>query len=149
MTRARYVTPGQTAERIEKMRRLVAALLVRSLRRDEIGDLLAMGPSGVRKYVKELGDRVSIVRTQDGPVYFIAMTPAQAQAYLAQLAAMPVSRPTGVPKRAQDVAAGDPARHIHIMRHDVHYSVRLHSAPVARDPLVAALFGARAPEARA
>lgn len=147
MTRASYVTPGQTAARIENLRRLVAELLVRSMRRDEVGDFLEMGPSGVRKYIKELGDRVSVVRMPDGPVYFIAMTPAQAQAYLAQLAAAPVSRPTGRPKPIAERAL-DSSRHIHIMKDDSHYSVRLHSAPAARDPLVAAFFGQRAAEVR-
>lgn len=147
MTRASYVTPGQTAARIENLRRLVAELLVRSMRRDEVGDFLQMGPSGVRKYIKELGERVSIVRTPDGPVYFIAMTAAQAQAYLEQLAAVPVSRPTGRPKQlAERVLA--PGRHIHMMMDDSHYAVRLHSAPAARDPLVAAFFGQRAAEVR-
>lgn len=147
MTRASYVTPGQTAARIENLRRLVAELLVRSMRRDEVGDLLEMGPSGVRKYIKDLGDRVTTVRTPDGPVYFIAMAPAQAQAYLTQLAAVPVSRATGRPKPIAERAL-DPSRRIHIMKDDSHYSVRLHSAPAARDPLVAAFFGQRAAEVR-
>ncbi|WP_314439426.1 mechanosensitive ion channel family protein [Massilia timonae] len=144
MTRASYVTPGQTAARIENLRRLVAELLVRSMRRDEVGDLLEMGPSGVRKYIKELGDRVTTVRTPDGPVYFIAMTLEHAQAYLAQLAAAPVSRPTGRPKLVTAEALAVQGRHIHLLMDDSHYSVRMHSAPAARDPLVAAFFGPRA-----
>lgn len=147
MTRASYVTPGQTAARIENLRRLVVELLVRSMRREEVGDFLEMGPSGVRKYIKELGDRVSIVRTPDGPVYFIAMTLEQAQSYLKQLAAVPVSRPTGRPKAIAERTL-DSSRRIHIMKDDSHYSVRLHSAPAARDPLVAAFFGQRAVEVR-
>ena len=149
MTRARYVTPGQTAERIEKTRRLVAALLVGPLSRAAIGNLLEMGPSGVRKYLADLGERVTSARGAEGLMCYLAITPEQAQAYLAQLAAAPVSRPTGVPRRAADVATLGPGRHIHLMQDDEHYSVRLHSAPAARDPLVAALFGARAAEVRA
>jgi len=146
MTRASYVTPGQTAARLDNLRRLVAELMVRSMRRDEVGDFLQMGPSGVRKYIIDLGNRVSIVRTADGPVYFIAMTPEQTQAYLQQLAKTPVSRPVGRPKKGATLSAAGPGRLIHIMEDDSHYSVRLHSAPPARDPLVAALFGPRAPE---
>jgi hypothetical protein len=149
MTRARYVTPGQTAARIEKMRRLVAALLVGPLSRDAIGNLLEMGPSGVRKYLSDLGNRVTAARGEDGLLCYLAMTPEQAQAYLAQLGSVPVARPTGIPKRAKDVATIGAGRHIHIMQDDEHYSVRLHSAPVARDPLVAAFFGARGAEVRA
>lgn len=148
MTRARYVTPGQTAERIEKTRRLVAALLVGPLSRDAIGNLLEMGPSGVRKYLTDLGARVTSKRSDEGLMCYLAVTPEQAQAYLAQLAAKPVSRPTGVPRGPKKIAALDPRRHIHIMQDDEHYSVRLHSAPAVRDPLVAALFGTRAVEAR-
>jgi len=149
MTRARYVTPGQTAERIEKTRRLIAALLVGPLSRAAIGNLLEMGPSGVRKYLADLGERVTSARGAEGLMCYLAITAEQAQAYLKQLAAAPVSRPTGVPKRAADVTTLGPGRHIHLMQDDEHYSVRLHSAPVARDPLVAALFGARAAEVRA
>jgi len=146
MTRARYVTPGQTAERIEKTRRLVAALLVGPLSRAEIGNLLEMGPSGVRKYLADLGERVTSARGAEGLMCYLAITPERAQAYLAQLADAPVSRPTGVPKGPKKMAALGPGRHIHIMQDDEHYSVRLHSAPAARDPLVAALFGARTAE---
>ena len=148
MTRASYVTPGQTAARLDNIRRLVTALLTRSMRRDEISDLLQMGPSGVRKYLVDLGDRISIVRTADGPVYFIAMTPEQAQAFLVQLAQAPVSRPVGRPRLLADSAMVSPGRRIHLMKDDAHYAVRLHSAPAARDPLVAAFFGARGAEVR-
>jgi len=147
MTRASYVTPGQTAARLDNLRRLVGELLVRSMRRDEIGDLLQMGPSGVRKYIVDLGNRVSVVKTGDGPVYFLAMTPEQAQAFLLQLAATRVSRPVGRPKKVADGALVVPGRLIHLMKDDAHYAVRLHSAPAARDPLVAAFFGPRAAEA--
>jgi len=144
MTRASYVLPGQTAARIANIRRLVAALAVNSMTRAEIGNLLQMGPSGVRKYIADLGARVSIVRAEGGPVYFLAMTPEQMQSYLAQLAAAPVSRPVGIPRRARGSASIGADRHIHVMQDDEHFSVRLHTAPPARDPLVAALFGARA-----
>jgi len=142
MTRASYVTPGQTAARIDNLRRLIAELAVRSMRRDEVGDFLQMGPSGVRKYIADLGSRVSIVRTAEGPAYFLALTPLQVRAYLQQLAAAPVSRPTGRPKKIADRVLA-PGGLIHIMKDDAHYSVRLHSAPPARDPLVEAFFGAQ------
>lgn len=149
MTRASYVTPGQTAARMDNLRRLVVELSVRSMRRDEIGNLLQMGPSGVRKYIADLGDRVSIVRTGDGVVYFLSMTPEQVQSYLSQIAAAPVVRPKRTPRSPLMLALRDSSRRIHVMVDDAHYAVRLHTAPAARDPLVAALFGARAAEVRA
>lgn len=148
MTRASHVTPGQTVARMENLRRLAAELAVRSMRRDEIGDFLQMGPSGVRKYLADLADRVSTVQTADGQVFFLAMTPEHLQSYLNQLAAAPVVRERRPARTSLALAARDPARHIHVMQDDVHYSVRLHSAPVARDPLVAAFFGARGAEVR-
>jgi hypothetical protein len=33
-------------------------------------------------------------------------------------------------------------RHFHIRADDTHYAIRVNRSPVARDPLVAALFGA-------
>jgi len=148
MTRASYVTPGQTAARLDNLRRLVGALLVGPLSRAAIGNLLEMGPSGVRKYLADLGARVTSARGDEGLMCYLTITPEQAHAYLAQLAAAPVSRPTGVPKRPRDVATNGAGRHIHVMHDDSHFAVRLHSAPAARDPLVAAFFGLRAAEAR-
>ena len=148
MTRACHVTPGQTAARLDNLRRLVAALLVGPLSREAIGNLLEMGPSGVRKYLNDLGERITTARGDDGLMCYLAITPEQAHAYLAQLAAAPVSRPTGLPKRPKDVATIGAGRHIHVMQDDMHFAVRLHSAPAARDPLVAAFFGQRAPEVR-
>jgi predicted transcriptional regulator len=149
MTRASYVTPGQTAARIDNLQRLVAELMIRPLRRDEIANLLQMGPSGVRKYLVDLGGRVTTARSDDGLMCFLAITTEQAQAYLAQLATAPVARPTGVPKRPSDIAKIGAGRLVHIMEDDVHYSVRLSLVTPARDPLVAALFGARDSEVRA
>jgi len=149
MTRASYVTPGQTAARIDNLRRLVAELMIRPLRRDEIGNLLQMGPSGVRKYLVDLGSRITTARVDSESMCFLAITTEQAQAYLAQLATAPVARPTDVPKRPSDIAKIGAGRLVHIMEDDVHYSVRLSLVTPARDPLVAALFGARDPEVRA
>jgi len=155
MTRASYVTPGQTAARLERMRTLVSVLMVRALRRDDIADMLKLSPSGVRKYVAELGARIMIARFEDGtptwlgtPVYCLAISIEQAQAYLLQLGGTPRVRPAKGQRSAMSSAANDPSRHIHVMVDDAHYAVRLHTAPAARDPLVAAFFGQRAAEVR-
>lgn len=148
MTRARYVTPGQTAARVDKLRRLVGALMVGPLSRDAIGSLLAVGPSGVRKYLADLGERVTTARGAEGLTCHLDITHDQARAYLAQLAAAPASRPRGVPKRGKDVPELGAGRHIHLMRDDSHFEVCPHSAPAARDPLVAAFFGIDSDEVR-
>lgn len=153
MTRASYVTPGQTAARLERMRILVSTLMVRALRRDEIADMLELSPSGVRKYVAELGSRITIARFEDQtptsrgtPVYCLAISIELAQAYLLQLGGMPRARAAKGQKTAMTSAANDPSRHIHILADDAHYAVRLHTAPASRDPLVAAFFGQRGAE---
>lgn len=153
MIRARHVTHGQTAARVERLRRLIVTLQVRQLMRDEIGQILQVGPSGVRKYVKDLGDKIAIARYVDGtatyrgdPVYCLTMTQGQTQAYLASLAAAPTARPAAASKSAFSLASQDPSRHIHIMEDDAHFAVRLNRSPATRDPLVAAFFGARGAE---
>lgn len=155
MIRARHVTPGQTAARADRLRALVIALQERQLMRDEIGELLQVGPSGVRKYVKDLGDKIEIARHVDGnekfigfPVYRLAMTPDQTQSYLATLAAAPAARQVKPANTALRLAARDPSRHFHLMLDDVYFAPRLHRKPVARDPLVAAFFGSSRMEAR-
>ncbi|MEH6434321.1 ArsR family transcriptional regulator [Massilia sp. DD77] len=155
MIRARHVTHGQTAARVERLRLLITTLQVRQLMRDEIGEILQVGPSGVRKYLKDLGSMIAIARYVDGtptyrgdPVYCLAMTSEQIHAYLANLDAAPAARPGSQSMSALSRAALDPSRHFHIMKDDTHYAIRLSRAPIVRDPLVAALFGPRSVEVR-
>lgn len=157
MTRARNVIPRQTSARIEKLRNLVNALMAGDLERDEIGQVAQVGPSGIRKYLTELGDKVEVARYVDPapgflgfPVYRLAITPAAARAYLASLdTAAPVPRPRKESTSAVAIAARNPTRHFHILADDAHYMVRVDRAPVRRDPLVAAFFGAGRHEVRA
>ncbi|MBD8531534.1 MULTISPECIES: hypothetical protein [unclassified Massilia] len=149
MTRARNITPRQTAARAERLRTLVTALLAGDLERSEIGEVLQLGPSGVRKYLAELGAKIEIARRVDAtekfegfPVYRLAITVDEARAYLASLAGDLPSRPAKQSMSALMVAARDPRRHFHILEDDVHYMVRLSRTPPMRDPLVAAFFGA-------
>jgi hypothetical protein len=155
MSRARHVTPGRTAERLENIRKLVTALLTRQLMREDIADLLQVGPSGVRKYVADLGDRIAVARYVDStatfigfPVYCLAITGGEARAYLLGLSAQAPSRRKG---RISELtlAERDPARHVHIMRDDAHFAVRVTRAIPAPDPLIAALFGTRPMEVHA
>ncbi|QJD98623.1 ArsR family transcriptional regulator [Massilia forsythiae] len=150
MTRAAHVTHGNTAARLEKIRKLVTALQAGEMMREDIASLLKVGPSGVRGYINDLRGAgvMGIARYVDGTayalgraVYCILMDAEQAAAYLAGLAALPVAR-AGGGRSGLEVAARDPSRHFHILRDDEPYSVRVSRKPTARDPLVAALFGA-------
>lgn len=156
MTRARHVTPRHTAVRVAKLRNLVNALIAGDMDRDEIGELLQVGPSGVRKYLADLGDKVVIARRIDStptfigfPLYRLDITAEKAQAYLASLDENAVARAVKEPKSALLVAGRDPSRHFHILADDMRYPVRVSRAPIMRDPMVAALFGAGRHEVRA
>lgn len=156
MTRARHVTPRQTAARIEKMRNLVNALMAGELERDEIGQVLQVGPSGIRKYLAELGARVEVGRYIDPapgfhgfPVYRLAITQGEAREFLASIEVGALPRPRKESTSALAIAARNPTRHFHILHDDAHYMVRVDRAPAMRDPLVAAFFGAGRHEVRA
>jgi predicted transcriptional regulator len=157
MTRAHHVTHGRTAERLEKIRKLVTALQDRDMRREDIADLLAMGPSGVRKYIADLRESgvMEIARYADGTATFLgyaeyrlALGVDETREYLANLAAAPTS---GRKDRISELALAerDPKRHIHIMQDDEYYQVRVSRSIPAPDPLVVALFASRWMEARA
>ena len=153
MTRARNITPRQTTARAERLRTLITSLLDGNLDRDAIGNVLQVGPSGVRKYLIELGSMLQIVGRIDGtattlgiPVYGLAITAEAAREYLASLAANPPARPRTAAKPAQTLVV--PGRRFHILYDDTHYPIRVSRAPAMRDPLVAALFGAGRHEVR-
>lgn len=153
---AHQLPHGQTVSRAERLHLLVTTLQSSELMREDIGSLLKVGPSAVRKYVQDLDGVIEIARFVDGtstflgyPVYRLAMTLEQAEEYLASLATAPVARRSKPSMSALSVAARDPSRHFHILADDTHYAIRVSRSPVARDPLVAALFGPRAVEMRA
>jgi hypothetical protein len=147
MTRAHHVTNSYTAERQEKIRKLVVALQLRSMSRDEIGALLELGPSGVRKYLADLG--ALIAQSAEGGGIRIRLSASQVEvlAYLSALAVQ--ASPRRARKSDMSIATLDPSRRFHIMADDEHFAIRLNRSPVARDPMVAALFGAGLMEARA
>ena len=155
-TRARNIIPRQTTQRVERTRILINALLAGDMTRDEIGEVLQVGPSGVRKYLTDLGNMLGIVRHIDStptfvgfPVYRLAVTATEAQAYLDRLAANASARAVVESRSALSVATRDPSRHFHILEDDTHYAIRPSRFPVGRDPLVAAFFGADRHEVRA
>ena len=143
MTRARHVTPGRTAERMEKIRKLITALQEEGyLMRDEIGPMLGLGPSGVRKYLADLRDQVEVSEDRGHITVRLTMSSSQTEAFLKRLAATAPARPTGVAKTPERITAAEPGRHFHILADDTHHAIRIHRGPVVRDWAVAALFGA-------
>ena len=139
-----------TALRTERLLALVAAFQTRHLMREDIGEILKVGPSGVRKYIKDLGAAIEIECYVDGtdkfigfPVYSLAISAEEAQAYVASLSAAPTALPVRASASALSMAAKDPSRHFHILADDTHYAVRVSRTPAMRDPLVAAFFGQR------
>jgi len=142
MTRARHVTPCHTAGRIERICALVVAFQKRgAMTRAEIGDVLKMGPSGVRKYLVDLGEKVTFGTVGGAQMCRLTLSAEEAAAYVAQLAREAAGRPRPVRASDFDIAKRDPARHFHILDDDEHYPIRMHRDQIGRDPLVAALFG--------
>jgi hypothetical protein len=142
MTRARHVTPCHTAGRIERICSLVLAFQARgAMTRAEIGDVLKMGPSGVRKYLVDLGEKVSFGYVGGTQLCRLTLSTEEAPAYVAQLTREAAARPRTVNASDFDKAMRDPARHFHILADDEHYAIRLRRTPVMRDPLIAAFFG--------
>jgi hypothetical protein len=155
MTRAHHVTHGRTAERLDNIRKLITALQVRQLMREEIAELLQMGPSGVRKYLADLRGVIEVARYVDGtatqlgqPVYCLAITGGSARDYLASLSAQaPTSGRKGRISELT-IAERDPNRHIHVMRYDAHFAVRVSRAIPAHPPMMLHLYGRAGGEAR-
>jgi hypothetical protein len=140
MTRSRYVTPSRTVERIERVRTLITALQAGDLMRDEIGGLLAIGPSGVRKYMVDLSGIVESVYVAGHLMCRLSRDTEKVDAYLAKLDEQAASRPAKPRKCELTIAAQDPARHFHIMEDDVEFKVRVPKGIPAHHPLMAAFY---------
>lgn len=139
--RARHVVHSATAARIGRLRSLVLALQMGPLTRDDIGAILQLGPSGVRKYLAELQGKVVVADEGGMQVCRLALRADEVQAYLVDLAAGSLARPS-VPT-TRERAGREPSRRVHVLRGNERVAMRAGLDPVDRDPLVAALFGAR------
>lgn len=149
MTNATHVTHSNTAARLSKIRKLVTALQAGELMREDIANLLEVGPSGVRGYINDLkaAGVMGIARYVDGTefslgraVYCIWMDAEEVAAYLADLAARPVAR-AGGRKSNLAIAECDPNRHFHILDDDSHYPVRVLRNLPLHEPVHAAFYG--------
>ncbi len=140
MSRSRYVTPSRTAERIERVRKLILALQVGELSRDEIGGLLAIGPSGVRKYMDDLRGIVESVHVHGQLICRLTSDTVKVAAYLASLDEKASACPIKPRACALTIAARDPSRHFHVMVDDAEFPVRLMRKIPAPDPVLARFF---------
>jgi len=146
MTRAHHVTHSYTAARIERMRSLITALQVKPLTRDEIGAMLEMGPSGVRKYLVDLRGKYEVESIAGEEVVRLTIGAAEVLAFLADLSAVALAR-SAVKAPAAPVI--DPARRIHIMLDDGPFKVRPHRGTPAHEPMMAHFYGMSSAEVRA
>jgi hypothetical protein len=135
----------RTARRAENLRRLVCALQLRTLSRDDIAWELGLSPSGVLGYVRDLDPLLAVIdggRTVQRS-YRLNADPELVAEFLASLDERPERRGARIKDSRSHLAVAlrDPGRHLHLMQDDVNFAIRLSRAPVRRDPMVAALFG--------
>lgn len=145
-----------TERRVEQTKALIAEFSTREMLADDICRFLGYTPSGGRKYIKNLRDAgvIELARYIDSTasylgkaVYCLTADQGVVDSFIALLAEPRDTKPapaSGKPRR-QAISG----RHFHIMADDTHFQIRAHRGPVARDPLVAALFGPAAAEVRA
>jgi DNA-binding Lrp family transcriptional regulator len=148
----RVRSTSATQRRIENMQKLIGELSTHEMLADEIAWFLKFSPSGARKYIRDLREAgvIELARYIEGTatylgkaVYQISPDPERVKAFLAAICqpkregAAPRKERPGL--REQSMAGT--GRHFHILADDTHYAIRVNRSPVARDPLVAALFG--------
>lgn len=132
-------------ERRANIRRIIDALRIEPMMRHQLRALLAMSPSGARKYIKSLkvAGIMEISRYVGGnnyylgePEYVLSEDADLVARFLVDLDTAPTSSRAGT-KVKQDLDATHRAagRHFHILSDDEHYPVRVSKAPPAPDPL--------------
>jgi len=146
MTRPTSNTNSHTAARLASLRKLVNALASRQMTRSEVAKLLGIGESAARTYIADLREHLTVLHCA-APItwplmpgiYRLTASEEEIAAYLESMDAAPARpvRPSSV-----EIAARDPNRHFHILGDDERIAVRVSRAAPARDPMVAALFGA-------
>ena len=149
---ARVRSTAATGRRNASLRRLVAEFSLREMTVPDVANFLDFSTSGARKYIRDLREAgvIELARYIEGTatylgkaVYQISPDPERVKAFLAAICqpkregAAPRKERPGL--REQSMAGT--GRHFHILADDTHYAIRVNRSPVARDPLVAALFG--------
>jgi DNA-binding Lrp family transcriptional regulator len=149
----RVRSTSATQRRIENMQKLIGELSTHEMLADEIAWFLKFSPSGARKYIRDLREAgvIELARYIEGTatylgkaVYQISPDPERVKAFLAAI--VQPKREGAAPRKERpglrEQAMAGTGRHFHILADDTHYAIRVNRSPVARDPLVAALFGA-------
>lgn len=135
-----------TLQRVQHFRNLIAGFKAGGMMFDQICAMLAMTPSGGRKYLRDLREAgVVHVVNHDSPrpPHFIGyqvfglVSEALADEFLDKIA-LPANGRMVVPVKARDE---NPGVRTHIMGDDVRFEVKRPKFVAHRDELVSALFG--------
>ena len=132
-------------QRIENMRRLVAALAQRSMGPRVVAELLNISDSAARAYLKALAEAGVAHHDPSGRTRLrLGPDPAVQQAFLSALAARAEQQQVALRRSTARHCTNPGKAFLHVLADDVRFPLVLHRHPAHRDPLVAALFGAAA-----
>ncbi|WP_338844478.1 ArsR family transcriptional regulator [Massilia sp. W12] len=145
------------ARRIQNLLNLIEHFQTHEMILDEVAEFLGFTRSGAQKYVQTLRDAgvIELARHIEGngtsqgkAVYRIGRDPEKINEFRTGLTqpkkagAGQNRRKAGAEHGMHGVPMAGEGRQFHILADDTHYAIRLHRAPVQRDPLVEAFFGA-------
>ncbi|MES2257026.1 MAG: hypothetical protein V4724_00835 [Pseudomonadota bacterium] len=140
-----------TLRRVEKLRRLIAALSSRQMDVAAAAAFLGCSPAAARNHLYELlAARVIVpvpVRADGGGAggdsiaYTLHADAAIVEAFVDTLREVHGARFIFAGKRSRKRGLFVGGRYFHIMLDDVGFALQICDEPVRRDPLVAALFG--------
>lgn len=137
-----------TDKRAENMRNLIEFFKGKDLRPRQVAEFLKFGPSGARKYTRDLqeagiiegvgmvGDKNMAAVT---PLYRLTDDESLREPFLLSMTAN--QNPKSPSNRKKKEVLGDPNCRLHLMSDDESYAVRTHKFVAHRDPLVEAFFG--------
>lgn len=146
------------ARRIQNLLSLIEHFQTHEMILDEVAEFLGFTRSGAQKYVQTLRDAgvIELARHIDGngtsqgkAVYRLARDQEKINEFRTGIV-QPKKGSSCQNRRKQGqnehgmhgMPIATEGRQFHILADDTHYAIRLHRAPVQRDPLVEAFFGA-------
>jgi hypothetical protein len=133
--------------RAANIRRLAAALAHGSLGPAAVCGLLGVSPRAARNYLDGLLEAgVAVHDPQQRGRLRLHPDTGRVQHFLATLEDSALAPRVSL-RRSPSRHCIDPgAQFLHVLADDAGFPLRLHRLPVRRDPLVAALFGSKAPQ---
>jgi predicted transcriptional regulator len=131
-----------SVQRIENIRRLVAALAQRSMEAREVAELLNVSDRAARNYLKELeeagaADHALGCRTR----LRLRSDPAVLERYLSTLTQRIGQQHVALRRSVSRHCLTPGTKFLHVLADDVRFPLVMDQHPPRRDPLVAALFG--------